>query len=60
MVRTFALSLGTALLTSAASAQSRWDGADELPVNPVAGDGGAGEVAAQPCDGGKPTNADAR
>ena len=34
-------------------AQSRWDGADELPVNPLAcGEGGAAAAAAKPYDGG--------
>jgi rhamnose transport system substrate-binding protein len=52
--------LGAVLLAwsgGAASAQSRWDGADDLPVNPLAcGEGGAAEVAAKPYDGGQPTN----
>jgi ABC-type sugar transport system substrate-binding protein len=53
--------LGAVLLawSAAASAQgSRWDGADDLPVNPLAcGEGGAAEVAAKPYDGGQPTGA---
>ena len=33
--------LGAVTLTSTASAQSRWDGADDLPVSPLAcGEGG--------------------
>ncbi len=56
MLRLFAVALGTVLLTSTAMAQARWDGADELEVNPLACDGGAAEVAAKPYDGGEPTN----
>jgi rhamnose transport system substrate-binding protein len=48
------------LLASTAMAADRWDGADELPVSPLACDGGAGEVAAKPYDGGEPANAPAR
>jgi ABC-type sugar transport system substrate-binding protein len=57
MLRTFIVALGSVLLTSTAMAAERWDGADELPTNPLACDGGAGEVAAKPYDGGQPTGA---
>jgi hypothetical protein len=40
---------------SSAMAQDRWQGADELPTNPLACDGTAGAVAAKPYDGGQPT-----
>jgi rhamnose transport system substrate-binding protein len=60
MLRYLGVGLGTMLLASTAMAQSRWDGADELPVSPLACDGGAGEVAAKPYDGGEPANAPAR
>jgi ABC-type sugar transport system substrate-binding protein len=50
--------LGAVTLASTASAQSRWDGADDLPVSPLAcGEGGPAEVAAKPYDGGQPTGA---
>ncbi|MEZ5666330.1 MAG: substrate-binding domain-containing protein [Alphaproteobacteria bacterium] len=45
------------LLTTAASAQDRWDGADDLDVNPLACDGTPGTVAAKDYDGGQPTGA---
>jgi ABC-type sugar transport system substrate-binding protein len=41
----------------AAMAQDKWQGADDLPTNPLACDGTAGAVAAKPYDGGQPTNA---
>jgi ABC-type sugar transport system substrate-binding protein len=59
------LGLATALLSAtllagtAYAAEKRWDGADDLPVNPLAcaaGDGAAAP-AAKPYDGGQPTNA---
>src|SRR5687768_1983602 len=57
MLRPIVVALGTVLLASAASAQSRWDGADELEVSPLACDGGSAGVAAKPYDGGAPTGA---
>jgi rhamnose transport system substrate-binding protein len=60
MLRTMIVALGPVLLASTAMAADRWDGADELPVSPLACDGGAGEVAAKPYDGGEPANAPAR
>ena len=38
-------------------AQQRWDGADELDVNPLPCDGGAGEMVSKDYDGGQPTGA---
>jgi rhamnose transport system substrate-binding protein len=38
------------------AAGGRWDGADDLPVNPLPCDGGAGSVASKAYDGGQPTN----
>ena len=44
--------------TAALAQESRWDGADELPVNPLAcGEGAAPAAAAKPYDGGQPTGA---
>jgi len=57
MLRITALVASTALVAGAAMAQDRWDGADDLPVNPLACDGGAGEVVAKDYDGGQPTGA---
>src|SRR5919206_4744657 len=56
---TLALGLGTVLLAGPAlAAGTRWDGADELPVNPLAcgAEAGGAPVAAKPYDGGQPTN----
>ena len=42
MLRYLGVGLGAVLMASSAMAQSRWDGADELPVNPLAcGEGAA-------------------
>ena len=58
MLRYLGAGLGTVLLASTAMAESRWDGADDLPVSPLAcGAGGAADVAAKPFDGGAPTSA---
>jgi ABC-type sugar transport system substrate-binding protein len=44
-------------LAGSAQAASKWDGADDLPTNPLACDAsGGGTVAATPYDGGRPTN----
>jgi len=52
------LAAGAVILTGHAfAAGPRWDGADELAVNPLACDGSAGAVAARPYDGGQPTGA---
>ena len=52
-----ALSLSLLLGSASAMAQSRWDGADDLPVSPLACDGTAATVAAKPYDGAQPTGA---
>ena len=58
MLRYLGVGLGAMLMASSAMAQSRWDGADELPVNPLpCGEGAAPAAAAKPYDGGQPTNA---
>ena len=60
MLKGTTLTLGVALIASPAlAAASRWDGADDLPVNPLAcgNEAGGAPVAAKPYDGGKPTNA---
>ena len=57
MVRMLVAGLGVAVISVATAAQARWDGADDLPVNPLAcGEGAAGEVAAKPFDGGQPAD----
>jgi rhamnose transport system substrate-binding protein len=57
VLKTATIALGTMLLASTAMAQDRWDGADDLPVNPLACDGTPGEVVAKDYDGGQPTGA---
>ncbi len=54
-----AMVLGATLLAghSAFAAGARWDGADDLPVNPLPCDGGAGTVATKAYDGGQAINA---
>jgi rhamnose transport system substrate-binding protein len=56
MLRTTMLAMSAALLAVPALAQERWDGADDLDVNPLSctGEGGA-EVVAKDYDGGQPT-----
>ena len=49
--------LGATLLATGAHAAAKWDGADDLPTNPLPCDGGAGTVAAKPYDGATPTKA---
>jgi len=50
--------LGLALWSGNALAAGRWDGADDLPVSPLACTAGGAETpaAAKPYDGGQPTN----
>ncbi len=57
MLKTATLALLMSACAGAAMAQDKWQGADDLPTNPLACDGSAGEVAAKPYDGGQPTNA---
>ena len=58
MLRPVTLAVGSLLLTSAvAMAQDRWDGADELPVSPLACDGSAAAMEPTPYNGGQPTSA---
>jgi ABC-type sugar transport system substrate-binding protein len=54
-----ALVLGATMFATAGAfaAEKRWDGADDLPVNPLPCDGGAGKMVSKPYDGGQPTNA---
>ena len=59
MLRTLTAALGMVLLAGPALAADRWDGGDDLPVNPLACDGGgAGAAGAAPVyDGGQPQGA---
>ena len=58
MLRILSLGVCAVLMSSTAMAAGRWDGADELPVSPLAcGAGGAAAAAAKPYDGGQPTGA---
>ncbi|MET3911741.1 rhamnose transport system substrate-binding protein [Bradyrhizobium sp. S3.3.6] len=54
-----ALMSATLLAGTAYAAEKRWDGADDLPVNPLACSAGEASAApaAKPYDGGQPTNA---
>ena len=52
-----ALLLGATLWAGHAQAAARWDGADDLPTNPLPCDGGAGTVAAKAYNGGTAVNA---
>ena len=57
MLRPVLLASGSLLLTSAvALAQDRWDGSDDLPVNPLACDGTPGAMEATPYNGGQPAD----
>src|SRR5918997_512586 len=56
MLKTITLALLMSTAAGAAMAQDKWQGADDLPTNPLACDGTAGTVAAKPYDGGQPTN----
>src|SRR5258708_21165179 len=56
MLKIFTVAVGLALLASPALAQKRWDGGDDLPVNPLACDATPGSVAAKAYDGGQPAN----
>jgi ABC-type sugar transport system substrate-binding protein len=57
MLKASLLALLLSTAAGSAMAQDRWQGADDLPTNPLGCDGGAGEVAAKPYDGGQPTGA---
>jgi len=57
MLRTLIVAFGATLLAGTALAADRWDGADDLAVNPLPCNGGAGTEAAKAYDGGQPTNA---
>src|SRR5918998_749225 len=56
MLKTATLALLMSACAGTAMAQDKWQGADELPTNPLACDGTAGKGAAEPYDGGQPTN----
>lgn len=51
-----ALLLGATLCAGQAMAAARWDGADDLPTNPLPCNGGSGTIAAKAYNGGQPTN----
>lgn len=56
MLRTMLVALGLALVAGQGMAAGRWDGADDLAVNPLSCTGGAAPIAAKPYDGGQPGN----
>ena len=57
MRRLAILLAATTALSGHALAADRWDGADELPTNPLACDGTMGAMEAKAYDGGQPTGA---
>jgi ABC-type sugar transport system substrate-binding protein len=57
MLKHLSLALLLGVFAAPAAAQDRWQGADDLPTNPLACDGGGGTVAAKEYDGGQLTNA---
>lgn len=57
MLKKTLLMTALALAFSHSQAQTRWDGADDLAVNPLSCDGGGGSVAAKAYDGGTPASA---
>jgi ABC-type sugar transport system substrate-binding protein len=58
MTTVAAAALALTFGSGGARAADKWDGADDLPTNPLACDSsGGGTVAAKPYDGGKPTGA---
>jgi ABC-type sugar transport system substrate-binding protein len=57
MLRTAALALALSALAGSAVAADKWQGADDLPTNPLACDNTPGKVIAKPYDGGQPTGA---
>ena len=61
MLRTTTTVIGLTLAVGAAQAQERWDGADDLDVNPLGCEAGAQPTfVAKDYDGGQPTDAPAR
>jgi ABC-type sugar transport system substrate-binding protein len=57
MMRLPVFAVALSAIASTAMAADRWDGADDLPTNPLACDGSAGAMASKPYDGGSPTGA---
>src|SRR5262245_49213145 len=57
MLKISSLALLASVFAAPAFAQHAWQGADELPTNPLPCDGGAGKVVSKPYDGGQPTGA---
>jgi rhamnose transport system substrate-binding protein len=57
MLRILSVALLASVFAAPALAQDKWQGADDLPTNPLPCDGGAGTVTAKDYDGGAATNA---
>jgi ABC-type sugar transport system substrate-binding protein len=57
MIRITAVGVMMLGATAALAQESRWDGADDLPVNPLSCEGGAAPAAAKAYDGAQPTGA---
>ena len=56
MIRLPIFVVSATALAGVAMAADRWDGADELPTNPLACDSAMGDVVAKPYDGGQPAD----
>src|SRR6185312_6433284 len=57
MLRILSVALLASAFAAPAFAADKWQGADDLPTNPLPCDGGAGTVVSKPYDGGATTNA---
>jgi rhamnose transport system substrate-binding protein len=57
MLRVLSVALLASAFAAPAFAADKWQGADDLPTNPLPCDGGAGTVVSKPYDGGAATNA---
>jgi rhamnose transport system substrate-binding protein len=57
MLRILSVALLASAFSAPAFAADKWQGADDLPTNPLPCDGGAGTVVSKPYDGGAATNA---
>lgn len=57
MMRLLSVALLAGVFASPAMAQDRWQGADDMDVNPLSCDGAPGQVVAKEYDGGAATNA---
>ncbi len=57
MLKISTMALVASVFAAPAFGQAMWQGADDLPTNPLPCDGGAGQVMSKAYDGGQPTGA---